>query len=132
MNAYVEILKFGSKGDAITFESLFQFITKSNLTFNQGHPVTEHNTILKNIFKNSFQDWEGNSPKDDFRGTYFLKPEALAYLLNHEALELAKGDSAAARKEALESLRQATKATWIAIISLIITAGLAIVQIYTN
>lgn len=127
MNAYIEILKFGSRFNSISFSELFKYLTDQNITFGSGEKITERNNLLLNIFRTSFQDADGDAPtKDVYQGVFFLKAEALAFLMSYESLELAKADSNAARAEALKASKQSTYAIIIAIISLIVSTFISI------
>lgn len=130
MESYITILRFAAQESFVTLESLHGFIYKNSLTFFPGEEVTIHNITLRTFFRTFFEDEEGNSPEGKNPGKlYYLKPEALGYLLSYESLEQARMDSNVARKEALEASRQSTKAIRIAIVSLVLASLLALIQI---
>jgi hypothetical protein len=127
MNAYIEILKFGCRFNAISFSALFEHLTDRNITLGSDEKLTESNYLLLNIFRTSFQDTDGKAPGNNvFQGVFFLKTEALAYLMSYESLELAKADTRAARAEALKASRQSTYAIIIAVISLIVSTFISV------
>jgi hypothetical protein len=127
MNAYIEILKFGKSHYSVSFPDLFKHLTDQNIKFGNGEKITESNYLLLNTFRTSFQDADGNAPgRNVYQGSFFLKTEALAYLMTYESLKLAKADSYAARAEALKASRQSTYAIIIAVISLIVSTYISI------
>lgn len=130
MDAYIRILKFASGFDAITFQNLFDYIRKNDIRFHPEYKITESNTMLINIFRQDFARENGDKPVLNFQGQYYLRPEALTYLLNYESLTAAREDAKSARSEALDANKLAKKAVNIAIASILITAVLTLLQIY--
>lgn len=127
MNAYIEILNFANKDGDTSFDELYRFITEKKITFGDGIKISERNSMLLNIYRRNFQNSDGDSPTDDVhKGRFFLKGEALAYLLSYYSLEQAKADSATARLEALKASKQSTWAIIISIASLIVSTLLSI------
>lgn len=129
MEAYIKLLKYASDLQGKTYEDLYRYLHTNNIRFDKDHAVSLHNINLQTIFRNDFLDEHGNRPAREHRGLVYLRPEAYGYLLNYESLTQAKDDANAARDEAVEASRLAKKAIYIAIISLIITASLAVAQI---
>jgi len=137
INIYIEILKFGREklNDGLQLNSLVEYLNNKDFLFHPPQEVTIHTAALINIFINSFQDREGKSISDIEEvkrrtDTYYLKTEALAYLLSYESLEQAKDDSAEARKEAKQAIYEAKRAYWLAFVTLLVSSVLAIISFF--
>lgn len=129
MEAYIMLLKYAGDLQGKTYQELYGYLQKNDIRFDKDLPVSPHNINLQTIFRSDFVDEQGNRPNRDYPGLVYLRPEAYGYLLNFKALAQAKDDAKAARNEAAEASKLAKKAIYIAVVSLIITASLAIVQI---
>lgn len=129
MDAYIKLLKYASDLQGKTYEDLYRYLQINDIRFNEDQAVSPHNINLQTIFRNDFIDEHGNRPTREYQGLVYLRPETYGYLLNYKSLAQAKDDANAARDEAVEASRFAKKAIYIAVLSLIITAALAIVQI---
>jgi len=128
--SYLDILRYASTESFVSYDSVFSYLHKNNITFFPGEKVTENNAMLQTFFKTFFRDGEGNRPINIRVGAYYLSPEALFYILNSESLEHAKQSALEATKESAHALEQSKRANFVAILSLAITSFLAAVQIY--
>lgn len=110
---YLEILKYGFEhSEGVSYYALIKYLEERNLTFNNSK-ITESHTIILNIFQSSFQNLHGHRVdiEDAKRGnSYYLKPEAISYLMNYEMFQLAKKDSAEALKNSEEARKESLKA----------------------
>lgn len=103
-NIYIEILKFGRDKEGLRLNDVVDYLNNQGLQFTPGISVNTNTFLLLNIFKNSFQSLDGKPGADGTGEFYFLKLEALSYLLSYEANEEAKLNSTNAIKLATWSL----------------------------
>lgn len=120
MNTYIEVLKFGRDHQPTKYTDILDYLSKNNMSFNKDHTITHYDSLLQNAFRHNFQTLSGAQVDINSLDACYLKPEALAYLLNHEALELAKEDSKNARIEANKALKIATWSLWITALTAVI------------
>ncbi len=110
---YLEILEYGFKrlDNGIKFIDLLSHLNNQNITFNKTK-FTENNMSLLNIFINNYQTIEGTKvlQSEINKGHYFLKPEAISYLISHKAL------------------KESTKANYIAFAALIVAIILTFIK----
>jgi hypothetical protein len=103
-NIYIEILKFGRATEELRLSDVAKYLNDNNLQFTPGLATNTNTTLLINIFRNSFQSLDGKPGADSTGEFYYMKPEALAYLLSYEANEEARLLSNKAIKLATQSL----------------------------
>lgn len=113
-NIYIEILKYGRDNDGLRMEHVVSHLNERGLEFSKGIKVSTNTTLLINIFRNSFQNLDGEPGQNTTGEFFYLKPEALAYLLSYEANEQAKIYSEKAIRIAIWSL-------WLAIVSSVVS-----------
>ena len=128
MQTFIEILKYGSKHDMVSYQSLFEYLIKNSFTFYPGERLTEHNSTLKNVFRKYYADSQGNPPADVHSGFYYLTSEGFSYLLNYESLEFAKREAKEAKETAVTAIKQGRTAVWIAIASILLSTLFSILQ----
>lgn len=131
---YLAVLKYGFENadKGIRYIDLIEYLNTDGITFSTRQNITEYDTSILNLFISSFQTKDGskisNIEQTRHGEVFYLKPESLSYLLGYESFQLAKEDSASARKEAVQALTAAKKAYWLAIASFIISSILAIIS----
>lgn len=127
VNPYIEVLKFGNNSQGVRYSEIVAYLQNENISFH-SQPVTFYDSALQRVFMSSFESLKGEPPfsieSSDF---YFLKSDAVAYLLSYEALEQAKRDSAEAREEAKAAIKIATYSLWVTIGAAIISAILQVI-----
>lgn len=116
---YIVILKYGSKHmeSGLSYSKLVEY---ARTTYPEKN-YTVHNITLQYIFKQFFQGWDGDPILDpekvQSKHYYFLKPEAIAYLLNYKMLE-----------ESKKAIKYAKCSTWIAAGATIVSVIVALFQ----
>jgi ABC-type sugar transport system permease subunit len=128
-NPYIEMLKYGSKQETVNAQTLADYLNEIQVYFTDTNRTTINTTTFRNAFVNAYQTGNGSKPDFNSGELYYLKPDALSYLLSYEALE----ESRAANKQSLEiavhALKLTEKAVKIATWSFVFAIAAVIIQI---
>lgn len=108
-NIYIEALRFGRSDKGIRLNDLVEHLNKIGIQLTPGQSLSTKTTILINLFRHSFESLDGKSGQESTGEFYYIKPQALAYLLSYESNEQARIDSK-------KAIRLATWSFWISAI----------------
>ncbi len=102
--AYIELLRYGLKNQGITYQEALEYLKSHKISFTE-HELTYFNTLLQRHFHLAFESFSGTPFSiDSHSERYYLKLEAMSFLVSYESIESAKEDAKRAERLAQWSI----------------------------
>jgi hypothetical protein len=96
--AYIELLRFGLQNQGITYQDALQHLNNNGVSFHSSE-LTYDDALLKRHFHLAFESFSGDPFSIKTHSErYYLKLEAMSFLVSYESIESAKDDARRAEK----------------------------------